>query len=207
MKSKRISQSRTFLFFAIVVGVIGIALFSLQIKSRNGILGVTTISPTGKITLYDNQMQTTQNTTAVAETVHPIKWYAPHAQLLASNFAITLGKERFFGIPDPGTQVQLSSNPISNNYTTFEAIWTEKKKQMRLFIYFYRDNRGWWTNEQRTYDGSLLPDWVYYDTYFANQNNIAFKAKSLTIATTLSSEVSGTIRFDNLQLLPFTNEN
>lgn len=142
---------------------------------------------------------------------HPIDWATEHARIQADDFSITVGRESFFGIPDPGTTISIHSdppNPPSDDYTTLEVIWTEKNVPMRLFIYFYRNDAiGWFTPEIRTYDGSTGGEWIYYQNGFIGNidaNGKPFKAQSITFrGEPLKKSL---LRFENLILDAFLEQ-
>ncbi|MBI4064927.1 hypothetical protein HY409_00965, partial [Candidatus Gottesmanbacteria bacterium] len=142
---------------------------------------------------------------------HKVSWSTEFASLFADDFKIIAGNKTFYGTPDPNTTVSVGSDPPTSgdpNYTTLEVIWTEQAVDMRLFIYFYKDNNKWWASEIRTYDGSSLHGgWIYYrGTFFRTDLGKPYRENSLTLRSTASdNNISGSIKMSNATIQGFAN--
>lgn len=130
----------------------------------------------------------------------PILWETDQVSLRADGVFIYANGQEFYA---DTAQVNVSSDPGSNDYTTLEMIWQENNLEMRIFIYFYADGTNWWTDEIRTYDGQTpYSDWIYYTS---NRIIEAPLGEGVTQAVfDLEDTASGSrLYFKNLQLQAF----
>jgi len=137
-----------------------------------------------------------------------IKWATETVKLETESFYIMANGKKYYGIPDPGTSIEVRSDPGSNLYTTLEATWTERGSEMRLNMYFNLDPiaKYWWASELRTYDGfKPQGEWVYYQgPHFTANQGSAYTSNAIELKSTSSERgVEGTIYFKKLKLLPF----
>lgn len=88
-----------------------------------------------------------------------IEWITQRVQLRARDLQIRVNGET---LGQAGAQLKVSSDPGNLRYWSLEATWQERGREMRAFFYFRADNKEWWVDEIRTYDGSAEGDWVYY---------------------------------------------
>lgn len=115
----------------------------------------------------------------------------------AEALTIETGGKRFVTAPpvevhgDPG-------NP--NEYTTLELTWQEHGVEMRLFVYFTSDGREWWSNEIRTYNGNVNPEWVTYEGEFFRRPLGTPFVGEFTVAAT---DTAASVHVSNLRLQAF----
>lgn len=132
-----------------------------------------------------------------------INWKTDHVSLEADDFYIMANGEKYTG---DKISLSLSSDPPDKpgeNYTTLEATWKEKNKEMRLYMYFYKDENNWWSNEVRTYNAKVPPDWIYYKSkYFESPVGETWKG-NMVIAQAGGGDTSNQIYFLNLRLKAF----
>lgn len=133
-----------------------------------------------------------------------VNFSAPRVSLTADGFYILADGKKYLGKTG---DLKLNSDYGDNgNFTTLEAIWTENDVEMRLFMYFYKDDKTWWLSEARTYNGQKYGDWIYY-----NQNSLTKLVedtgeKSLITLDLISDpgqKYQGKIHFENIKLQPF----
>lgn len=147
--------------------------------------------------------------------ISKVKLQTNDVYLEADEFKIFADNRQFFLKPEDSL-ISLHSDPSLNHpdYTTLEAIWKENNVEMRLFMYFYKNNKEWWVGEIRTYDGKSPGSWIYYKPekgfeyfktplggYYGNYQNAG-------ILRSTSSErgVKGEIHYKNLKLGAFLNQ-
>ena len=137
-----------------------------------------------------------------------IKWATETVKLEAESFYIMANGKKYYGIHDPGTLMDVRSDPGSNIYTTLEATWKERGSEMKLYMYFNLDPiaKHWWASELRTYDGfKPQGEWIYYQgPHFTANQGSAYTSNAIELKSTSSERgVEGTIYFKKLKLLPF----
>lgn len=99
--------------------------------------------------------------------------------LTADALTIDAGGSRFVTVQP----LQVHSDPGDAGYTTLELSWSERGVEMRLNAYFLSDGREWWSNEIRTYDGSVQGGWITYTGDFFRRPLGAPFTGDFTIAT------------------------
>src|SRR3990167_8107599 len=116
--------------------------------------------------------------------------------------------KKYYGIPDPGTLMEVRSDPGSNIYTTLEATWIERGSEMKLYMYFNLDPiaKHWWASELRTSAGFTPPGEGFSSLGppFTAHPGSAYTSNAIELKSTSSERgVEGTIYFKKLKLLPF----
>ena len=106
-------------------------------------------------------------------TAIPVFWQTPTVSLKATAFWIVADGKCY---TSASAAVSVHSDPGDSRYTTLELTWTEDSREMRYFIYFAADGKGWRSNEMRTYNGQRpYSDWLYYHgTFFQSPIGEAF---------------------------------
>ncbi|MFH0979868.1 MAG: hypothetical protein V1803_02915 [Candidatus Roizmanbacteria bacterium] len=170
--------------------------------STSGSGGALTCERDASGAYYNYQSCPTPTPTRTPTPTPKISWKTEHVSLEADDFYIIANGEKFLG---NNASLIVSSDPPdppSENYTTLEAIWKENKKEMRLFIYFSKDEKNWWSNEMRTYNAKVSPDWIYYKKgkYFETPVGQTWKGKAELFE---SPDGSGKIYFLNPHLRAF----
>jgi len=132
-----------------------------------------------------------------------INWKTDHVSLKADDFYIIANGKKFIG---DRISLRLHSDPPdppSENYTTLEAEWKENNQEMRLYIYFYKNDKSWWSDEMRTYDNNVPdPDWITYKgKYFESPLGQTWKGKAVLFGS--ENGGSGQIYFLNPQIQAF----
>lgn len=104
----------------------------------------------------------------------PIKWATKFASLSANQLMIIIDNTKYFRGKEP---VSIHSDGYDDGspstYTTLESTWYEDPYannvnppktpvEMRLYMYFTRENNTWKLTETRTYNGNIQGDWFYY---------------------------------------------
>lgn len=139
---------------------------------------------------------------------NPVNWTTDSVSLIADNFYIDVGEKRFYMKPDPNTGVTMGpiGSPNANMFTSLEVSWREYGIDMKVYLYFNKDNNHWWLSELKTYNGLTPGDWISY----GNINGISgilgekFIANNLNLYST-SNVYKGAIYFENLILQSFIN--
>lgn len=204
---------KQFFFFSLlfVIFALGFSKISFA-RMRPPILPVSppvlpTLSiPKLKITLPP--IRTNPRPSPTITSKNKINWVAPYASLSADDFYIVADGKKFYGKTD---DLRLNSDPPTpptTDYTTFEAIWHENEREMRIFIYFYANSRtrSWWSSEFRTYDGQAYGDWIYYyGQFFTSRLGWPYiKYGNLDLNSNTSDfGFSGSVHFENLKLQSF----
>jgi hypothetical protein len=113
-------------------------------------------------------MSDTANCTAI-----PVSWQTSTVSLKAMAFGIVADGKCY---TSASAAVSVHSDPGDSRYTTLELTWTEDSREMRYFLYFAADGKGWRSNEMRTYNGQRpYSDWLYYHgTFFQSPIGEAF---------------------------------
>ena len=144
------------------------------------------------------------NTPTPTETfTHKINWKTEFASLKADDFYILANGEKFFG---DNKTLYLHSDPPKpgGNYTTLEAAWKERGKEMRLYIYFYKNKEKWWSKEMRTYNNETPPDWTFFKgKYFESPIGQMWQGKAVIFG---SENGKGQIYFLNPRIEAFLKE-
>ena len=99
------------------------------------------------------------NSITPVPTNNAIGWKTNRVSIIADDFHIWANGIGFYGTSDGG---ELHSDKGLPSSWTFESIWMENGREMRLYIYFQADSDHWWANEIDTYNGQLQGDWVTY---------------------------------------------
>lgn len=86
-----------------------------------------------------------------------VDWETPVVELVAADFSITANGVLFLA-QDPSIQVQ--GDPGDATRRTLELEWGESGVRQRLSIYFANDDRTWWADEIRIYDGHEQGEWL-----------------------------------------------
>lgn len=166
-----------------------------DLRSRASENFVTTLPITGPISVTPSQK-------------NHLTWSTNYVSLEAENFYIVSNGNKYYANTN---NVSLNSDPPDppdTNYTTLEAIWTENSTEMRLFMYFYRDENTWWLSEARIYNGQSPGDWIYFNKNSTSKliNGTGEKFLiSLDLNSDPDQQYQGRIHFDNLKLQPFLN--
>jgi hypothetical protein len=83
---------------------------------------------------------------------NPVVWDVGYVRLQASDFYIEAKGVRYLANVD---SVNVGGDPGDDSTRTLELEWTEHSNPMRLYIYFVADSVNWWSDEIRTYDGTV----------------------------------------------------
>lgn len=140
---------------------------------------------------------------------NPVSWQTEHTYLIADDFYIEANGQKFYG-----TDVDLlvhsdPPNPPSTNYTTLEASWTENGVEMRYYLYFrINDEKKWYIDEMRTYNGNSSGDWIYYTNHGWQLSDPLLIGEEINrpgeTTLTTSENGIGKLYFKNLRLKAFT---
>lgn len=148
-----------------------------------------------------------------------INWQTPHASLQADSIEIstnTVGSSGPYVIfhvdsTNPSQPPNITSDPPDQNnpnYTTLEAIWHDNNVEMRMFMYFSRNQteNTWKLTKIQTYNGKSPGSWV--DSYSgAPELYVSTPVGSPLIIPNLHLSTSGGGYFDlnitNLRLYAF----
>jgi hypothetical protein len=145
--------------------------------------------------------------------LRPIKWETQSVRLSADDFYILVNGKTFTAT---NTSVKLHSDgptPNNPNYTTLEAEWREKNGvEMRLYAYFYKNEKYWWVYEMRTYNGEPKGEWIYYKAGlplnplgipYKLQGKHCFSGSNGLLPGDVKKKTDGSICFTNLTLWAF----
>ncbi len=136
---------------------------------------------------------------------NPVAWSTPYAALIAQDFAIEAGDQRFTASV---AQVDVHSDPGDATYETLELAWPEAGVGMRLYLYFAADSTDWWVSEIRTYDG--LPNttgsnWIYYrGPFFRTPLGESYRGDVDLTSNGSDNGVTGHLRISGVQLRAFS---
>lgn len=129
---------------------------------------------------------------------NPISWHTSTVSLTAADFWIIADGQRY---TSKGATVDVHSDPGDPTYTSLELTWTERGREMRFFTYFYApDTTGWFSNEMRTYDGQVAPDWLFYKgTFFKSAIGAPFHG-DLDLTNDPSDAIRGELHLHGVTL-------
>lgn len=131
---------------------------------------------------------------------NPIEWRTDRVLLQAENFYIVANDQKFLG--NTGNVI-LHSDPGGYGYTTLEAGWQEYGVEMRLYMYFYGNEKEWWVEEIRTYNGLNPGDWITYKgPYFKSPRGSTFNGVDYQLSPNNDLD-AGIIRLVNFTIQPF----
>ena len=134
---------------------------------------------------------------ANCDSKNSISWETGQVSLKADDFYIIADGEYFYANVE---DVDLHSDPGSDDYFTLEVEWQENGVEMRLYIYFYANQSNWWSEEIRTYDGQEDGDWIYYTgVFFETSVGSAFTG-NVDLYSDEDNDYTGQIHFEGLKL-------
>ena len=131
---------------------------------------------------------------------NPVSWVSEDERvgLEADDFWLEAGGESYF---DNTADLTIHSDPGWATYTTLEATWHEKGREMKVFMYFQADENSWWVSEIRTYNGETPGDWIYYTgPFFQTPLNQSFVREEVDLVADDSNPIAGELHFRNLRL-------
>lgn len=138
-----------------------------------------------------------------------ITWQTSDVALKANEFYV-FADNRFFYTG--AQQATLHSDPAlpGENRTTLEAIWYEDGREMRVNLYFEKDETSWWITEFRSYNGrQSAPDWIYYPAATQTAERVPLgraRMVNLGLVSEPGSPYYGKLEFGNLTVLPFLRD-
>lgn len=132
-----------------------------------------------------------------------VLWDVGYVRLEADDFYIEAKGIRYLANVD---SVSIGGNPGDDSTRTLELEWTEHGNPMRLYIYFMADSTDWWSDEIRTYDGTIGDgtQWVYYfGEFFKSARGASFTGDIELINDASDNNVEGKLHFTGIQLTVF----
>jgi hypothetical protein len=175
------------------------------VELQDGMLGVWAMTAEGEWDDFEPTIMAMLESASYVEPVlelptdNAVEWVTETVSLTASNFYITAGGKVFTADVD---EVDVSSDPGDEEYTTLELEWIEHDVVMRLNIYFEADGETWQAFEMRTYNGADEGDWVYYeDGYFTTPLGEAYADEEFVVEMG-----SYSLSFKDLELQAFTGD-
>lgn len=152
----------------------------------------------------------------------PVTFDSGYVKLNADDFSI-FANGKLYGRKMANLHVGSDPNDSGDpNYTTLEVTWDENGTEMRLFMYFYKNNEKWWMSEMRIYNGKKPGDWFTVvpfpngtspDTPTLHEVEPNYSAKLGQVYKGLAGylftngdAVVGSVDFGNLELTAFTKK-
>lgn len=126
--------------------------------------------------------------------INPIVWKTLDHQLASSNFFIRIGDQYFYG-QEP-IQIYSGAGP---QYGTLELTWRENGVDMRLNLYFKRNETNIWEMyDLRAYNGQERGDWIYFSpkdslgnqtSSLVGYHTYAYERTYLPLSTEIDAEI------------------
>lgn len=130
----------------------------------------------------------------------PVNWVTDRVSLQADDFFLIADNVTYTA---KDANVSVHSDPVDYR-TTLELIWSENQKEMRLFMYFDKNNSNWWSGEIRTYNNQQPGDWIYYTGhFFESPLGSTYNNQTLDLYSDPNNQLGGWIHFSNLRLKAF----
>lgn len=149
----------------------------------------------------------------VGQVFAPVNWQTSSVSLQASGLSIMANGQPFYPTASTSVHSDPPSDPL-DGYTTLETTWNQFGKEMRLFMYIYKDANKWTVEEMRIYDGNAPGNWIFFPNPVmatgprAGQKMTASLGTAFTDSGRVSFQAStngntGVITFDNINLKAF----
>lgn len=132
-------------------------------------------------------------------------WSSSSVRFAAHSFVIETDGVRFTGEADD-RDIGSSTFEDDGEYT---VTWTEHGVEMRLNVYFARDDIEWWVTDIWTYDGNLEGEWLYAtgERFRMPLGEAYVGDVDISLAAgvgALNEGATGRLVIDDMTLLPFT---